>query len=170
MVTTRKSIRTIRSTTGMRKISPGPLAPSNFPSRKLTPRSYSRRMRIACGRMITARMMSGMAQPINFGSVSINDMALLSFGFYFQSQSLHRCDFCHVPFFNGRVADRIPMLAFDEDPAAARVDWGQRGHGFSKQCFRTGSHRQTLGAQTFPDNENKERRSNQCRRNDVVQR
>src|SRR5947209_19176038 len=168
MVTTRRSIRTIRSTIGMRKISPGPFAPSNFPRRKITPCSYSRRMRIACGRMITARMMSGMAQLINLNGPS-SGMALFSFGFYFYRQSLHRCDLRRVPFFDRRVADRIPMLAFDKDPAAARVDWSQCGHGFSKQRFRARSYRQALRAKTLADNENKERRRDQCRRNDVAE-
>ena len=58
MVTTRRSIFTMRSTTGMRIIRPGPLAPSNLPRRKMTPRSYSRRMRMAWGRTIAARMIS----------------------------------------------------------------------------------------------------------------
>src|SRR5213593_3040739 len=169
MVTTRKSIRTIRSTIGMRKIRPGPFAPSNFPKRKITPRSYSRRIRIACGRMITARMMRGMAQLINLNGAS-SGMALFSFGFYFLRQSLHGCDLCHLSFFYGSVADRVPMLAFDKDPAAARVDWSQCSHGFSKQSFRTRSYRQALRAKTLADNENKERRSDQCRRNDVAER
>ena len=56
IVTTRKSIFTILSTIGIRKISPGPFAPCNLPSRKITPRSYSRKMRMACGRIKIARM------------------------------------------------------------------------------------------------------------------
>src|SRR5437762_5388545 len=107
---------------GMRKITPGPLAPSNLPRRKITPRSYSRRMRMACGRMITARMMRGMAQLINFGSASSNGMTLFSFYFQFYSLSLHRCDLGYLAFFDRRVADRVPIFAFDENPAAARID------------------------------------------------
>src|SRR5438046_9563975 len=62
MVTTRKSILTMRSTTGMRKMSPGPFAPCNLPSRKMTPRSYSRRMRIDCGSTTIACKIKTMAQ------------------------------------------------------------------------------------------------------------
>ncbi len=57
MVTTRKSILTILSTMGIRKINPGPFAPSSLPRRKMTPRSYSRKMRSACGSTMTAKMM-----------------------------------------------------------------------------------------------------------------
>jgi hypothetical protein len=38
MVTTRRSILTMRSTIGMRKINPGPFVLSSLPRRKITPR------------------------------------------------------------------------------------------------------------------------------------
>src|SRR5438093_4577713 len=170
MVTTRKSIRTIRSTIGMRKISPGPFAPSNFPRRKITPRSYSRKMRIACGRMMTARMMRGMAQLINFGSASSNCIALFSFGFQFYGQSVYGGDLGQFAFFDGCVADCVPIFTFDENPAAARIDWRQCGHRFSNQCLCSHFHRQQLRAQPFSDDENKKGRSNECCRNNVAER
>src|SRR5437899_1529805 len=55
------------------------------------------------------------------------------------------------------------MLAFDKDPAAARVDWSQCGHGFSKQRFRARSYGQALRAKTLSDNAHKDRRRHQCR-------
>ena len=57
MVTTRSEMRSMRSTPGINRISPGPFAPTRLPKRNITPRSYSRRMRTACGAMKTrARM------------------------------------------------------------------------------------------------------------------
>ena len=44
-VTVRRSTLTIRSTIGIRKISPGPFWAMRRPRRKITPRSYSRRIR-----------------------------------------------------------------------------------------------------------------------------
>src|SRR5579862_4211251 len=43
-VIVRRSTFTIRSTTGMRKTTPGPFCGSRRPRRKTTPRSYSRRI------------------------------------------------------------------------------------------------------------------------------
>src|SRR5579862_2238445 len=43
-VIVRRSTFTIRSTTGMRKTTPGPFCSSRRPRRKTTPRSYSRRI------------------------------------------------------------------------------------------------------------------------------
>src|SRR6516165_1909666 len=68
MVTTRRSILTMRSTIGIRKINPGPFVPSSLPRRKITPRWYSRRMRIICGRMITASKTIGLNQTSNFAN------------------------------------------------------------------------------------------------------
>src|SRR5256885_11907320 len=45
-VIVRRSTLTIRSTIGIRKTTPGPFGSSRRPSRKTTPRSYSRRMRM----------------------------------------------------------------------------------------------------------------------------
>ena len=59
IVTTRKSILTMRSTNGTRKINPGPRAPTSLPSRKITPRSYSRVMRTACGSSTNSTMNTG---------------------------------------------------------------------------------------------------------------
>src|SRR5207302_9898792 len=168
MVTTRKSIRTMRSTIGMRKINPGPLAPSNFPRRKITPRSYSRRIRMACGMMMMTRMMTGTAQPINRGNASNSSMVLFSFGFQFYCQPLDRCNLTLLVFFDRRIADRVPVFALDENAAAARVDWAQCRHGFSNERFPSHFYRQQLCAQALSDDKNKERRGDECRRNDVI--
>src|SRR5436190_10552168 len=97
-------------------------------------------------------------------------MALFFSGFYFYSQALDGCNFGYFAFFDGCIADRVPVLAFDENPAAARIDWRRRGHRFSNQRLRSHFHRQELRAQPFPDDENKERRGNECCRNNVVER
>src|SRR5215211_5961380 len=57
-VTVRRSIRTMRSTIGIRKISPGPFCAIRRPSRKMTPRSYSRRIRIPEARTIARKTIS----------------------------------------------------------------------------------------------------------------
>ena len=57
-VTVRRSILTIRSTIGIRKISPGPFWAIRRPRRKMTPRSYSRRIRTPEARAIATKMMS----------------------------------------------------------------------------------------------------------------
>src|SRR5205809_6654006 len=170
MVTTRKSIRTMRSTIGMRKINPGPFAPSSFPKRKMTPRSYSRRMRIACGKMMIMRMMMGTAQPINRGNVSISSMVLFSFGFHFYCQSLHGSNLSLLVFFDRRIANRVPVFAFHENAAAARIDRGQCSHRFPNERFLSHFYRQQLRAQALPDDKNKERRSDQGGRNEVMKR
>jgi len=72
MVTTLKSILTMRSTTGMRKMSPGPFAPCNLPSRKMTPRSYSRRMRMDCGSTTNPNTTKTIAQGPRWAASLIN--------------------------------------------------------------------------------------------------
>ena len=51
-VIVRRSIRTIWSMNGISRIRPGPFWAISRPSRKMTPRSYSRRILIAAARMI----------------------------------------------------------------------------------------------------------------------
>jgi hypothetical protein len=64
MVTVRSDTFTIRSTMGMMKNRPGPLAPMTRPRRKITPRSYSLTIRTLAdnSRKTTA---AAMATPIN---------------------------------------------------------------------------------------------------------
>src|SRR5437762_1481956 len=100
---------------------PGPFAPSNLTSLKMTPRSYSRRMRIACGKMIAARMRSGTVKaprPNNLRTMS--SMVSLGVGvecssclfwFYLQSEPFNANYFRHLARFNGSVADCIPIFS-----------------------------------------------------------
>src|SRR5262249_15944435 len=55
----RRLTLTIRSTTGISRMSPGPFAPMRRPSRKMTPRSYSRRILIAEERKIRRMIKAG---------------------------------------------------------------------------------------------------------------
>src|SRR5438046_2345317 len=151
MVTTRKSILTMRSTTGMRKMSPGPFAPCNLPSRKMTPRSYSRRMRIDCGSTTTASTIKTMAQgpslAARFNKWSIISPSLV-FGFHFQRQSLNADDFDGLAGFDRRFAHGIPVFAFDKHLAAPRVDARYRAGRFPQPRFLAGLHGSELRAQS----------------------
>src|SRR5262249_45966190 len=102
MVTTRRSILTMRSTIGIRKINPGPFVPSSLPRRKITPRSYSRRMRIICGRMITARRITGSNQTSNLANSSNIRPLPQVLGFHFCRQSFDGNDLYGSPLFRLR--------------------------------------------------------------------
>jgi hypothetical protein len=63
-------MRSILSTPGMMKKIPGPFAPISLPRRKMTPRSYSRRILMATAAMIMRKMIKkkiagGIPQPKN---------------------------------------------------------------------------------------------------------
>src|SRR5438094_9395023 len=127
-------------------------------------------MRIACGKMMIMRMMMGTAQPINRGNASISSMVLFSFCFHFYCQSLHGRNLSLLVFFDRRIADRVPVFAFHENAAAARIDRGQCSHRFPNERFLPHFYRQQLRAQTLPDDKNKERPYAQSSRNDVIER
>ena len=57
-VTVRRSTLTIRSMSGISTISPGPFCAISRPSRKMTPRSYSRRILIEAASKISAKIRS----------------------------------------------------------------------------------------------------------------
>src|SRR5438093_1222728 len=125
MVTTRKSIFTIRSTIGMRKMSPGPFAPCNLQGRKMTPRSYSRKMRMDSGSTTTASKIKTITQGPSLVTSFINSSIIspsLFFRFHFQRQSLDADDFDGLAGFDRRFAHGVPVFAFDKHLAAARVD------------------------------------------------
>src|ERR1017187_2184047 len=74
IVTTRRSIRTMRSTMGISSTRAGPLALRSFPSRNTTARSYSRRIRTAEGSTTIARITRGtshLSRSIVFSAASI---------------------------------------------------------------------------------------------------
>src|SRR5437867_8584492 len=170
MVTTRKSIFTMRSTMGMRKMSPGPFAPCNLPSRKMTPRWYSRRMRMACGSTATASTTKTTAQgPILAASLikSSTISPSLVFAFHFQRQSLDADDFDGLAGLDGCFAHGVPVFAFDKNPAAARVNARERGYRFAQHRFPAGLNRSELRAQSRAHDENEKRRCQHRRRNNV---
>src|ERR1039457_5454432 len=178
IVTTRKSIRTILSTMGMRKMMPGPFAPCNLPSRKITPRSYSRRMRTDCGRMkmasTTITMMMGAVLPnIEMSpamSCSIIFLVLVCW-FYFQSQSDNAGDFNVLSGCHRRFADGVPVFPFDKHPAARRVNPRKRIHRPAEHYFPAGLNRLELRADSFADDKNKkQRREHRCRNDPQIGR
>src|SRR5881628_2356958 len=172
MVTTRKSILTIRSTMGIRKMSPGPFAPCNLPSRKMTPRSYSRRMRMDCGSTTTASTIKTIAQGPSLAASLINSSIIFPswvLGFHFQRQSLDADDFDGLAGFDGRFAHGVPIFTFDKHLAAARVNARKRADRLAQHRFRAGLSRSELRAQTRANDENEKRRRQHRRRNDVRQ-
>src|SRR6266404_3327393 len=151
MVTTRKSILTMRSTTGMRKMSPGPFAPCNLPSRKMTPRSYSRKMRMDCGSTTIASRTRTTAQGPSCAASLINSSIIppsLVFGVHSQRQSLDADDFDELAGFDGRFAHGVPIFTFDKHLAVARVDARNRGDRFAQHGFLAGLNRSELRAQS----------------------
>src|SRR5207247_8752181 len=170
MVTTRKSILTMRSTTGMRKMSPGPFPPWTLPSRKMPPRAYSRRIRMDCGSTTTANRIKTIAQGPSLAASLINSSIIspsLVFGFHFQRQSLDADDFDGLAGFDGRFAHGVPVFTFDKHLAAARVNARNRADRFAQHRFLAGLNRSELRAQSRAHDENEKHRRQQRRRNDV---
>src|ERR1039457_6996557 len=181
MVTTRRSILTMRSTTGMRMIRPGPLAPSSLPSRKMTPRSYSRRMRMACGRIMAARMMIGTVQALRRNNVATRSSIMFSgcllfsgfrwvLRFDLQSQAGDADNLHRVARFDGHFAHGIPGFPLDEDLAAGRIDARQGGDRLAQHGFAAGAHGQQLRPQARAYYEEEEGRGYQRGGDDVQQR
>src|SRR6266487_1422842 len=163
IVTTRKSIFTMRSTMGMRKIIPGPLAPCacSLPRRKMTPRSYSRRMRSAWGRMKAAMIISTTAVVPSLKSAAMSCSIispLLGFGFHFQRQTFDGHDLHRLIFLDRRVANRLPEFALDEHIPAARINARQRRHDLAEHRLAAHAHGQPLRAQTGAYHEQEEQR------------
>src|ERR1041385_6452024 len=151
IVTTRKSIFTMRSTIGIRKMSPGPFAPRSLPQRKMTPRSYSRRIRTHCGRR-TARTMMATTKMMTRGvTVLMVSSIVLRFGFYFQFEPVDRDDLHRLIFFHRHIAHRGPVFAFHKNPPAAGIDAFQRRRDFADHRLLPGAHRQLLRPQTAAD-------------------
>src|SRR5437762_6136342 len=172
MVTTRKSILTMRSTMGIRKTRPGPFSPCNLPSRKMTARSYSRRMRMDCGSTITASTIKTIAQPPSLAASLINSSIISPsrvFWFHFQRQSLNADDFDGLARFDRRSAHGVPVFAFDKHLAAPRVDARYRAGRFPQHRFLAGLNGSELRAQSRAHDENEKRRRQHRRRNDVSQ-
>src|SRR5207244_12638706 len=110
-------------TTGMRQMRPGPVGPCNLPSRKLPPRSYSRRMPIDCGSTTIASTIKTMAQGPSLAA-RFNKWSIISpswvFGFHFQRQSFNADDFDGLAEFDRRFAHGFPIFTFDKHLAAVR--------------------------------------------------
>src|SRR5438477_3815400 len=169
IVTTRKSIRTIRSTIGMSNTTPGPLAPINLPSRKMTPRSYSRNMRTADGNRINAKNPSGISQTSKLNNRCAASITL-AFRFHLQRQATNRDDFHRLPGLNRNVAQRIPIFAIDKDTPGLGVDPRQCSDSFANHRFRASFDRQKLRAQSRRDYENEKTSRQQRPRQDELPR
>src|ERR1017187_3652748 len=120
-VSMRSDTRTIRSTGANTKTSPGPFGSfSNRPSRKITPRSYSRRILIEFSSQIAT-----MITKTNSAGLKSFIVVSLPRGFYRQFQPVdggypHACTRSH------RVHGyRVPILAVDEHLALG-LQCGQR--------------------------------------------
>src|SRR5438876_11049274 len=90
----------------------------------------------------------------------------ISYAVFCLKKKLHLCDLYYFTWFDRCITNCAPVLAFDEDPAALRINWSRCGHCFSNHRLHSGFHGQPLRAQAFSDNENKEcRRYKRCRNN-----
>ena len=119
-VTVRRSTRTIRSITGISRIRPGPLRAIRRPRRKMTPRSYSRRTRIAEPKKNSRKKAATTATPIATAirSAPFASVALaVSGGADDQRQPVHRLDANTIADALGLpVGDpRLPERALDPD-------------------------------------------------------
>src|ERR1035441_1047120 len=140
IVMTRRSILTMRSTIGMSRISPGPFAPSSLPNRKITPRSYSRRMRIICGSTTVPNANKATIhgiRPNDFPTASMICTPLAGFGFHFQRQSLHLDNLNALALLHGHIADSLPVFSFDKHFAAPPINGCQRRHHLTAHCLGT---------------------------------
>src|SRR5579883_243026 len=156
MVTTRRSIFTMRSTMGMSTITPGPLAPMSLPSRKTTPRSYSRRIRKACGSRIITRTIRTNRTGITLARLerSIAGACWLSLlWFYLQCQTADFDNLNQLSRLDGGIANRIPVLALDKHLAAMGINGSCGRSGFAQHRFFSRPDRQSLGANALADDE-----------------
>src|SRR5262245_54999760 len=156
IVTTRRSILTIRSTIGMRKMSPGPFVPSNLPRRKMIPRSYSRRTRTAWGRMISASTNTGMSQLINLANSSII-RCFSAFGFNSQRQSVHGEDLYALPLFASPTMCLVPVFSLNKTLPAVLIDRSKSTGNFSQHYFFADFYRQPLSMDSLTHDEDKKR-------------
>src|SRR5882724_10317901 len=177
MVTTRRSIFTILSMMGIRMIRPGPFAPCSLPRRKITPRSYSRKMRMAWGttkKAMTARMtrtvVTGPLWKTKLMSESIMFFPLLLFWFYLQSQSRDARDLDGLAGGHGRGAGRVPRLALDKYLAGRGIDRPQRVYRAPDHRFQSGARGLELRANARAGDEDEKSRRHQRPRHDPAQR
>src|SRR6516225_4448699 len=169
IVTTRRSILTMRSTIGMRKMSPGPFAPSNLPRRKMTPRSYSRRTRTAWGRIISASTNTGTSQLINLANSS-NIRSFSAFRFNSQRQSLYGEDLNVLALFDQAFAYGVPVFSINKNLPAVHIDRSKSTGKFSQHYFSADLYRHSLSADTLGHDEDKKRCSHDNTGQDVTKR
>src|SRR5467141_3340461 len=149
MATVRSWIRTILSTTGMRRMRPGPLAPITRPRRKTTPRSYSRRILIELERIRTARKISTAAETENIASPSLGLP-------YAQPQAVDSIDDHGRALFDSLVRFRRPVLPVNEDPPIAGRKLGQGNPALSHEPFVPGDRPSPDRAISRADDEGEE--------------
>src|SRR6516164_1088549 len=155
IVTTRRSILTMRSTIGMRKMSPGPFVPSNLPRRKMTPRSYSRRTRTAWGRIISTSTNTGISQLINLANSS-NIRCFSAFRVNSQRQSIYGEDLNFLALFYWTIAYGVPVFSLNKNLPAVLIDRSKSAGNFSQHYFSSDLYRQILSTDTFSHDEDKE--------------
>src|ERR1700730_1569991 len=170
IVITRRSIFTIRSTIGIRKINPGPFVPDSLPSRKITPRSYSRRIRATCGIMSAAKIMIGINEPSNLADSSSMQWFFSGLWDDFQSQTFDAYDLDGMSPIDRRIAGRGPAFTFNENLPVACINWRHGTNNLSKHCLFADLNGQTLRSESFADNENEERGRDNHAWNDIRQR
>src|SRR5262245_20776521 len=126
MVTTRRSMRTMRSTIGMSSTRPGPFAPISLPSRNTTPRYYPSRTRTADRSIVIARIATTRNTDIKGSNSSMSRLLGNGRRPDGERQPADADDFDRIADLDRRVARRGPVFTFDEHLAAAAVDAGQR--------------------------------------------
>src|ERR1039458_1663377 len=151
IVMTRRSILTMRSTIGMSRITPGLFAPSSLTSRKIKPRSYSRRMRSSGGSTTVPNANKATIhgiRPNDFTRASMICTPLGGFGFHFQCQSLHLDNLNGLALLHGHIADSLPVFSFDKHFAVPPVNGCQRCHHLAAHRLGTGLDGHPLRPQT----------------------
>src|SRR5262249_52044055 len=148
----------------IRRISPGPLAVSSLPSRKMTPRSYSRKMRTTCGNRTDPTIKTGISHLSAFTRLvmmSMSYLLLCFFGFHFQRQSVDGDDFHGFIRRDRQLADRVPIFAIDEHFSFLTADGRQAAGCLAQHGFDADFDRQKLRAYSRSHDEHEERRGQQ---------
>src|SRR5438477_571964 len=173
IVTMRRSILTILSTRGMRKMTPGPFASRSFPSRKITPRWYSRRIRTDSGNTKTANTTRITAAGPRLETALASSLMIapsLGCGFDVLGQPADAGHFHRLPGFDGCLTHGIPALTFEQYLAASRIGRRERDHPLADHRFRSRANRLELCANPAADHKDEERRGDNCCRDDPGQR
>src|SRR5512137_1803405 len=157
MVIVRVSTRTMRSTTGMRMMRPGPFVGMILPRRKMTARSYSLRIRMDAARNMMTRTTTTMI------GYNINTPFCLRFFFHFYFQPIDSNHFHGTPFPDGRLAGCVPVFAPDDDLASTEYLRRSFPHR-TDHALPAGEDLAHLGPHGNRDDGNEEQRDDRHRR------